>query len=250
VEQLLEISGTTIAQLLQRLEHNSEVSMGAVQGMETVSAELHKLTAALVEVDKIAFGNKLLALNAKIQAVHVGDQGNAFGRVADEISIQAYRSTDLAGEMSQAIQRVSQAVTSAAGDLHDMAAADKANLALSRQEADLALSGLRTAHERAEGSLATLTEQNSRLTGMISGAIVSLQFQDRVKQQLEHACAAIDQAARALGRHFSDSEARLDSSQAAASLRQAHTMEDERGVLARVAGETARRSGESNVELF
>ena len=46
------------------------------------------IESLLSEFQKIAFSNKLVALNARIEAVHVGQLGRGFEVVADEISRQ------------------------------------------------------------------------------------------------------------------------------------------------------------------
>ncbi|MEI9976937.1 MAG: hypothetical protein WDO73_35730 [Ignavibacteriota bacterium] len=75
VEGAIETSRRTIASLLERLEYATKLSAMAVESMEDVSRTFTGIEDLLGQVQRIAFTNKLVALNAKIEAVHVGGTG-------------------------------------------------------------------------------------------------------------------------------------------------------------------------------
>jgi methyl-accepting chemotaxis protein len=88
VERSIETSRATIAALLDRLERAGSVSSMVVCRMEEGEHAVGGIESLLSEFQKIAFSNKLVALNARIEAVHVGQLGRGFEVVADEISRQ------------------------------------------------------------------------------------------------------------------------------------------------------------------
>ncbi len=179
VEESIETSRATISLLLQRLEHAGQISALAIARMEEIEQTVQGMESLLEEVQKISFASKIVALNAKIEAVHVGALGAGFEVVAEEISRQAERTTGLTEGIANRIQETRNCVHSAAGKLKEFMADDVTQSADSRNAAQAALHVLFTSHQNACDSVAMMTSENVRLREEISQAIVNLQFQDR-----------------------------------------------------------------------
>jgi methyl-accepting chemotaxis protein len=222
VESAIEASRQTIASLLDRLEQATKLSALAVAGMDEVSRTVTGIEDLLGQIQRIAFTNKLVALNAKIEAVHVGDLGSGFEVVADEISRQAERSTELAGGITDHIQTMRDRVDTAAGDLREFLAESRQKLDQSRGESEGALNALLSLHQRTAESLQRKTEENARLTNDIAAAVVGLQFQDRVKQRVEHVIEGLEKLEKAMGGQDSNVLADVHASYTMESERQAH----------------------------
>ena len=222
VEGAIEASRQTIGSLLDRLEQATKLSALAVAGMEEVSRTVTGIEDLLGQMQRIAFTNKLVALNAKIEAVHVGDLGSGFEVVADEISRQAERSTELAGGITEHIQTMRDRVDTAAGNLREFLAEGRQKLDQSRGESEGALSVLLSLHQRTRESLARKTEETARLANDIAAAVVGLQFQDRVKQRVEHVIEGLEGLEKAIGGNDSNVLAAVQASYTMESERQAH----------------------------
>lgn len=222
VESAIEASRHTIASLLDRLEQANKLSALAVAGMDEVSSAVTGIEQLLGQIQRIAFTNKLVALNAKIEAVHVGELGSGFEVVADEISRQAQRSTELAGGITDHIQTMRDRVDTAAGNLRDFLAESREKLDQSRGESERALTVLLSLHHRTRESLQRKVEENARLANDIAAAVVGLQFQDRVKQRVEHVIEGLEKLEKAIGGVDSDVLADVHSSYTMESERQAH----------------------------
>jgi len=245
VESSIDASRRTISGLLDRMERAAKLSAMAVARMEEVSLTVVGIEELLAQVERIAFTNKVVALNAKIEAVHVGALGSGFEVVADEISRQAERSSGLAGNISERIQTMRARVDGAVGELREFLAEDRAELDQSRAEAESALNILWALHQRSRESLAHSVRENATLADEIAEAIVGLQFQDRVKQRVAHVIEALETAEQALaGRTESLPQAGL-----LAGVEAAYTMESERSAHQRAAG-TASKTQDMEVELF
>lgn len=253
VESSIETSRRTIASLLERMERASKLSAVAVSSMEDVSRTVTGIEGLLGQVQRIAFTNKLVALNAKIEAVHVGELGSGFEVVADEISRQAELSTELIGGISGHIQEMRDRVDSAAGDLREFLAEGRQKLDQSRDEAESALSMLLSLHQRTRDSLERNTRENSRLAGDIAAAVVGLQFQDRVKQRVEHVVEALENLEGVLAGNWEAVAAAVGSdSDLLAGVHSSYTMESEREAHNRTINQTIcpPPEGEMEVELF
>ncbi len=255
VERSIETSRATIAALLDRLERAGKVSAMVVSRMEQVEHAVAGIESLLLELQKIAFSNKLVALNAKIEAVHVGQLGSGFEVVADEISRQGDRSNELAEAIGQRVREMRDRVNGAAHDLRTVAAEDREKLVESRNEAEGALDMLRSVHQRARDSLAIMASENTQLAGQISEAVVGLQFQDRTAQCIAHVVEALEKVERNLGGRSHSSLAM--SPQVPESGRsllddvsQAYTMESERTVLTRSLSVPQDVPAGGDIELF
>jgi methyl-accepting chemotaxis protein len=257
VESSIETSRRTITSLLERMERATKLSSMAVSSMEEVSRTVTGIEELLGQVQRIAFTNKLVALNAKIEAVHVGELGSGFEVVADEISRQADRSTGLVGGIAGHIQQMRDRVDSAAGELREFLAEDRQKLDRSRQEADGALTMLWSLHQRTRDSLERTTTDNSRLAGEIAAAVVGLQFQDRVKQRVEHvveALQSIEDILAGTSRARATGAGALGSgSDLLAGVQSSYTMKAEREAHHRATDQTGSEPvevGEMEVEIF
>jgi methyl-accepting chemotaxis protein len=254
VESSIETSRRTIAALLERMERATQVSAVAVAGMEEVAKTVTGIEELLGQVQRIAFTNKLVALNAKIEAVHVGELGAGFEVVADEISRQADRSTELADGISSRIRQMRGRVDSAAGELRSFMAESCQKLDESHQEAESALTMLWSLHQRTRDSLERNTQENSRLAGDIASAVMGLQFQDRVKQRMEHMVEALENIEGVLAGNRQSAAAGSESgSDLLEGVHSSYTMQSERdahNLATNQAASPAEVSAEMEVELF
>jgi len=255
VEQSIETSRVTIGSLLERLERSATVSGKVVSRMEQVEKAMGGIQALLAELQRIAFSNKLVALNAKIEAVHVGQLGSGFEVVADEIARQGDRSNALAEEIGSRVREMSERVNAASIELRVLVADNCETLIQSRRDAEGALDLLWSVHQRARDSMAVMVAENSHLAGQISEAVVGLQFQDRTTQCLSHVVEALEKVEKNLGGAPRPSLFPVPQSLAREGsllddVRQTYSMDSERAVMARSLQEQPDDSSGGDVELF
>jgi methyl-accepting chemotaxis protein len=255
VEESIETSRATISLLLQRLEHAGQISSLAIARMDEIEQTVQGMESLLEEVQKISFASKIVALNAKIEAVHVGALGAGFEVVAEEISRQAERTTGLTDGIANRIQETRNCVHSAAGKLKEFMADDLTESEDSRNAAQAALHVLFTSHQNACDSVAMMTSENSRLRDEISQAIVNLQFQDRFGQRLAHVADAMEKMENLLGQPApSCADSRTDSGNSLLEeVHASYSMHDERLAHTLLENGTAAPmppAGEMEVELF
>lgn len=252
IDALIADFQVTVGHLLERMERGNDVSVRAIDRMCQVSQATAGITKVLHRVDQLAFENRLLALNAKIQAVHVGDAGAGFGVVADEIANQAGKSNELTGEIGSMLKAVSAAVDAVSRDLRELASEDNTRLTASREEVAAAIEKLRTVHENMRESLAAMAVSGEELANDVAKAVIAMQFQDRVCQQISHVVGALESMEAALtARSSAISSHGFRSDDVLARLGKSYTMESERAVLAKVAQRPAGPSvAGGEVELF
>ena len=260
IDGLLSSSRATLEDLLSRIVRDGEVCHKLAGRMDSLERHMGHIVKALADVDRISFGNTILALNAKIEAAHMGERGQGFELVAQELWIQSQRSNQITEGIRATIAGLAGDAKSAMAEVGDMACADRDRIRTLERQVQDALGRLERAHQDMQESVAEGSERNEALAFPASSAgpavLVALQFQDRVSQQIGHIVEALESMRAAvavplggLGGDPRDPHAR--GSEAARLLAGSYTMEAEREVHATALGEQA--AGEmalSDVEIF
>ena len=177
-----------------RLEQQATVARSAV-------ALVDELRTSSDDIRRIATAVRLLTLNARIEAAHLGDQGRGF----DAISSQML-------ELSTAVQRASGRLTAMAegvGNLIPPLAVESEQMARHAQDfgvrIDEETGHLRRSFETAQAKSVQALEisQETAQRTIVRAQIVlaNLQFHDRMSQELrriEDSCKGLDEFVRAL----------------------------------------------------
>jgi methyl-accepting chemotaxis protein len=186
IEALLEASRRSMSQLRQQIDRSQQISSQLMERMKTLESSAGAIVKALAEIDRIAFGSKLVALNAKVEAAHFGERGAAFEVVADEIAKQARQSEQITESVADEMQRLRATVAATSTELEEMARMSVETLEVTRNELEGSLGELTHTHSQMESALAESVERGGKLADEIARSIMALQFQDRIGQRLGH----------------------------------------------------------------
>lgn len=191
-DSLIKRCGETLVRVLNATEESGEVSRRAIERVTQMDAASKKISAALDELDQISQGNRLMALNARIEAAHAGEKGAGFAVVAVEVASQTEKSQRVTAHVSSVVDELRRLAASTREDLEKMIARDVQRVAQCRREVEGSLGELRTAHGEMKNVLAGMSEDGAHLAGEIGLAIRGMQFQDRVSQRLAHVVEDLD----------------------------------------------------------
>jgi len=255
VESLLAGSRATLEELLARIEEDGKRCERLLERMAHVDGQIEKIVGALADIDRISFGNTILALNAKIEAAHMGDRGQGFEIVAQELWRQSQKSEGITETVRQTIAELLMGSMEAAGDVSAMACADSKQITAMRSSVHEALTRMERTHQEMQSAIAGAAERNQELSKDIAGAVVEMQFQDRVAQQIAHVVEALEAMQMALteplGVEGRGRRGAAPVSEAARLLAGSYTMEGERAVHAAASGEHLSTHKElDDVEIF
>ena len=154
-----------------------------------LNQEMKQMTA---EVSRIAAQTHLLALNAAIEAARAGTAGAAFGVVALEVQQLADQALGTSKRIADKVTGIGGAIDSVLAKAEDNATAEGVAVALANSEVHAVLddllavvSGFRESSDQLENAAVGIRSE-------ITSSLVSLQFQDRVCQMLEHLRDSVD----------------------------------------------------------
>lgn len=187
-----------LANLSDRLEHSGSLYARAIGQMEAANGSVNRVFQVLQELDQASFVSRIVAINAKIESVHLGHLGAGFEVVAEQISAQAARSAELTSAVVTVLTELTETMNTATTELKGLAEADKIEASRSREDAGQALIKLEHASARMQDTVSESSKASEALYGQISRAVVNMQFQDRVSQRLGHVIESIDAMSRAL----------------------------------------------------
>jgi methyl-accepting chemotaxis protein len=185
---------------LEVLAHSEKKLMGMIRELNSTlsdkgslleeSRSLVRLNEELkqmaADVASIAEQTNLLALNAAIEAARAGDAGRGFAVVAGEVRTLSNRSGETGKRISEKVEIISRAIESSCYSVEQSAQRDAESIALSESSIEAVLAEFRALAEDLAHSAQELRRESEAIRGDIAEALVELQFQDRVEQNLAH----------------------------------------------------------------
>lgn len=241
--KLLDKCSGVLVKILNTTEEAGAASRRAIERIEQMDKVSEGIGAALVHLDQIAKGNKMLAMNARIEAAHAGTLGAGFAVVAAEVVSQTEKSQKVTAQVSDLISQLQALAQSALHDLQQMVDREQQHVEQSRLEVHDSLEELQAAHREMAEVLTGMTNDGASLANDVGAAVRSLQFQDRTSQRIAHVVQDLDTLRERLAARFSSKELPVLGSPEEFS---SYTMQEER----EVAGIHGEESGQGEVELF
>ncbi len=268
-EQFQEILRDTEAQSRQMLSLSESFSQGGgvsraiLQGVDGLVAVVEAFAARLAtnralvadakalvsrteairslvgEIDLISDQTNLLALNATIEAARAGEHGRGFAVVASEVRKLSERSARAAHDIAGLVPHIEQDLLRLQASLGESAERDEEQQSQAKKTAGTIRTRVESATAETAGSIEVSREAASQVASRVSNMVVSLQFQDITRQEIEHVITSL--------RRLADQAHGLEGDLGGGSntggtlqIQREYTVEDERQIHRAVAAGTQR----------
>jgi methyl-accepting chemotaxis protein len=218
----------------KRLTHVMSALTAALEDKRTMLKEISTLTqftgelkAMAIDVARIAEQTNLLALNAAIESARAGDAGRGFAVVADEVRKLSTLSGEHGTQMTRKVETINQAIESSWATAEHSVQRDQQFVTDSSATLQAIVGDFRTSAGALSDATTRLRNENERLQGEISQALIYLQFQDRVSQVLSHVITNFQTLTELMDRGIREG-APLDVDTLLAALKEGYATDEER----------------------
>jgi methyl-accepting chemotaxis protein len=177
-----------IAAIEMQMEQQTHELRGDFEHLLSMANEVRELTPLIKLITSIAQQTSLLALNAEIEAARAGSAGRGFSVVAFEVRKLSISSTKAAAEIAAKINATCEKVEREMADARVSLERHEASDAMSHLVTDL--SGMQTEFNKNSGLLleviTEVDENYAENVQRLSEALGHIQFQDVMRQRMEH----------------------------------------------------------------
>lgn len=251
---VFERSGQQLAEVVASLEAANRGKAELVARVQQLGSFIQELQQMASDVAAIASQTNLLAVNAAIEAARAGDAGRGFGVLAQEVRKLSSMSGETGKRIADKVRLVSGAIVAASEASQASSSADAASMQGARAVIDGVLHDLRRVADGLLQSTEVLKSESRGIQGEISGALVELQFQDRVSQMLTHVRQNIVRLPDTLAenrRRYADTGelAPVSADALLAELQSTYAMADEHHVH-QARGKATAQANESEITFF
>jgi methyl-accepting chemotaxis protein len=168
------------------LNNVSKRSAETITKIDDMVQQIEAIFVLQEDVKSIADQTNLLALNAAIEAARAGDAGRGFAVVADEVRKLSLHSNQLNEQIRKQAEKAKSTIAEARNVIGQVAERDMQEAVSSKTRIDGMLSGLQKMNESVSQSLGDIRGMIQNVDRQVGNAIRSLQFEDIVRQQLDH----------------------------------------------------------------
>ncbi|WP_346659482.1 methyl-accepting chemotaxis protein [Pseudomonas sp. RIT-PI-AD] len=195
----LRLANSRLTEVIDAFHRASERKgelFATIAHLDSYATELQQMSKL---VQDIASQTNLLALNAAIEAARAGEYGRGFSVVADEVRKLSTLSAETGHRMGEKVNEINKAIRATVSATDELSQSEKSNLDYLDEVAGQVMTRLSENLESLSESSLHLQQDARTTQSDIQEIIVSLQFQDRSDQMLDHLQIDIQRMVSAIG---------------------------------------------------
>jgi len=218
-----------ISAVISYLSENAEINRLILEDVKAVSKPVKDISSFVREVENIAENIKLLALNAQIEAEHIGESGLALGVLAREIRDISAESNLVVGEVSTGIKTILETAKGLQTRIDSaLAKGIKETEALKQRGAE-AENGLNSLNREMAEHIAEVGRKSKKLALDISALTTEIQFSKKVVERIGYIKGTMQELIETAGSYYIETESDFNEP-ALEKLTSRYTMKSERTV--------------------
>lgn len=182
----VELATDVMNNFVGRLLAGAQDISGSALRMQDLVRIAGQLTNLLDEIEGVADQTSMLSLNASIEAARAGDAGRGFAVVAREVSKLADRSRSASERTRELVSATEQASISICQSLSEAATRSQQEGVQAQSEVIRLMAMIREADAISKETLNEISDTSLSVAETIGRIVTALQFQDLLRQRLEH----------------------------------------------------------------
>jgi methyl-accepting chemotaxis protein len=177
----------------------SESSVRMVHIVDEISQRMDHAVRLLDDVKGIAEQTNLLALNAAIEAARAGEAGRGFAVVANEVRSLSQNSDKFSDEIRGVVMGAKDKIGSAREVIGELASKDMSGAIQSKGKVETMMTEIAEFNDAVSDQLDEVSKLSASIKADVGAVVRNLQFEDVVRQVLEH----VEGDVRYMERYFS-----------------------------------------------
>ncbi len=160
------------------------------EALRRVERILGEVRGPLTEFKKVVRSLRVLGVSTKIESARLGRASSDFRALADNVGDLSTLIESKSDDIMERGSRLEAAIVDTLSRVleHESALRERARAILA--DASASLAALVEAHDKGVGTVKTVSERSSAISGNIGEVVTSLQFHDITRQQFEHVAHA------------------------------------------------------------
>ncbi len=167
------------------LSETLEMGRTTAEGLSRAAEAVGEMTAHLDPVAELGEDIGLLALNARVKAAHLGEEGAGLRIIAQAISEVSRRAQELSLILGGDLRQVGEAAARMSGDIRNAMRDDEANLGTMVRELGAILDALRSLQKMVLDQLARIQDLSRSLVGELRETLARFEGGEQSARDLE-----------------------------------------------------------------
>jgi methyl-accepting chemotaxis protein len=176
----------TLSDVVGKILLLSKDSMSMVFALDELNANVQRVDQCMEQLNGINNTTNMLALNARIEAERAGTAGVAFRVVANEVRELSKTTQSLAATMKGELKALTDGIASGQATMRRVATIDMSDNVLAKERLEVLLTALVNRSANLGTIVADAVKESGVISADVDGMVTGIQFQDRMRQRLEH----------------------------------------------------------------